>query len=226
MKRYTIAALLPLAACANEKLDLPSGNAAYSSIPAPAPGNTVRNYIIGPLDVMNVTVFQEPDLTVKDVQVDATGRVLLPLVGEMRAGGLTANELAHQIATQLSVRYLENPQVAVVISSSASQRVTVEGSVTDPGVFEIRGRTTLLDALAMAKGPTRVARINEVVVFRDINGQHTGAVFDVSAIRTGRMPDPEILGNDTVVVGFSNVKAAWRDFLSTAPLIAIFRPFG
>ena len=205
--------------------ELAAGSKAYDRFPAPVPGQPPQSYLIGPLDVINVSVFQEPDLSVQGAQVDAGGDVLLPLVGEIKAAGFSATDFAGQLRHRLGERYLENPQISVVVTSAASQRVTVDGSVTKPGVYEIRGRTTLIDALAMAEGPTRVARLKEVVVFRNIKGQRNGAVFDVPAIRSGRSPDPEILGNDTVVVGLSNVKAAWRDFLSTVPLIAIFRPF-
>jgi polysaccharide export outer membrane protein len=84
---------------------------------------------------------------------------------------------------------------------------------------------TLLQALAVARGPTRVAAVDEVVVFRMVDGKRQGALFDVNAIRKGRAPDPQILGNDMVVVGFNAVKGAYRDFLQTAPVFAIFRNF-
>jgi polysaccharide export outer membrane protein len=208
--------------CANEPIHLPNGAAAYNQFPAPALGRQEREYLIGPLDVISVTVFQEPDLTVSNVPVDSNGKVILPLIGEVTAGGEGANAFARDIAARLSERYLVNPQVSVVVTSSSSQRVTVEGAVIDPGVFEIRGRTTLLDAMALAKGPTRVAQTDKVVVFRDINGVHMGAVFDLIAIRTGNMADPEIRGDDTVVVGISHGKTAYRDILSTLPIIGTF----
>jgi polysaccharide export outer membrane protein len=213
-------ALAGLSACA--KPDLPSGAAAYERIPAPVEQQTVRNYRIGPLDTINITVFQEPDLTLQAVQVDAAGSLLLPLIGTVQAAGKTANELAAEVASRLEKRFLENPQVSVIVASSVSQKVVVEGSVNEAGVYEIKGRTTLIEALAMAKGTNRVAALDEVVIFRDINGQRMGALFDVGKIRRGEMDDPEILGNDTVVVGFSYLKGAWRDFLTTAPLIGAF----
>jgi polysaccharide export outer membrane protein len=214
-----------LAGCSHPS-QLPSGVAAYGVIPAPSTEQAVQDYHIGPLDKINITVFGEEDLSLDDVQVDAAGNILLPLVGKVQAGGKTANELSVEVANRLSEQYLKNPQVSVIVSSSVSQKVIVEGSVNEAGVFEIRGQTTLLEALAMAKGVSRVADLKQVVVFRDIKGQREGALFDVSAITKGEANDPAILGNDVVVVGVSHVKAAWRDFLTTAPLIAVFRPFG
>lgn len=204
---------------------LPRGTAAYATIPAPAASTSPVDYRIGPLDVLSINVFREPDLTFKEVQIDAGGNLLFPLIGSVQAVGKTANELSRELADRLNERYLRNPQVAVVVVSSVSQRVTVEGNVTEPGVYEIGGRSTLLEALARAKSPTRVAALDQVVVFRKIDGQRMGAVFNVADIRRGRSPDPEILGGDVVVVGFSAVKGAFRDFLSSAPLLNIFRTF-
>ena len=109
--------------------------------------------------------------------------------------------------------------------TSQSQRVTVEGSVNAPGVYEIGGSATLLEALARAQSPTATAKLNEVIVFRVVDGQRMGAVFDLRRVRAGLDADPRILGGDTVVVGFSQVRGVFRDFLSATPLLALFRPF-
>lgn len=204
---------------------LPHGASAYAAVPAATADRPPSDYRINPLDVLSVTVFREPDLTFKELQVDASGSLLFPLIGNVRAAGKTANELSTEMAERLDQRYLRNPQVSVVIASSVSQRVTVEGSVNEPGVYEIGGAATLLEALARAKSPTRTAALNQVVVFRTVNGQRMGAVFNIGDIRNGRAPDPAILGGDVVVVGFSSVKGAFRDLLSTAPLLNVFRPF-
>jgi polysaccharide export outer membrane protein len=216
-------ALLP--GCAsNDTSQLPRDASAYALFPPPQADAAVRNYLISPLDILAVTVFQEPDLSVRDMQVDSGGNVILPLIGKLRASGKTSEQLSNEVAHALNVKYLTNAQVTVIVQAATSQKVTVEGSVTEPGVYEIRGRTTLLDALAMAKGTSRVAALTQVVVFREINGQRMGALFDVKQISSGRARDPEILGNDTVVVGLSSVKAVWRDILIASPLVSAFRP--
>ncbi|WP_294260858.1 polysaccharide biosynthesis/export family protein [uncultured Sphingomonas sp.] len=225
-RKSAILSMLPLAAC-QPSLDksVARGPAAYDVIPALNPDVQPGEYRIGPLDTLDVTVFQEPDLSQKGLRVDAAGRVLVPLIGQIQASGQTAVELSKTIAAQLGQRYLVNPQVTVSVVSAVSQRVSVEGSVNEAGVYEIAGRTSLLQALALAKGTSRTAALSQVVVFRNINGQRNAAVFNVSDIRRGAAPDPEIQGNDLIVVGFSNVKAGFRDFLSSSPLLAIFRPF-
>jgi len=210
---------LLLTGCAH-KPSLPGGDAAYQLIPAPDLKRPIDGYRIGPLDTLSVTVFQEPDLTANAIQVDASGNVILPLIGEVAAAGKTSTGFAREIAAKLSVKYLTDPQVSVIVSESVSQHVTVEGSVTEPGVYAIKGRTTLLDALAMAKGTSNVAALDEVAVFRDVDGHRIGGVFDVGKINRGLAPDPELIGSDTVVVGLSNVKSAWRDILTASGLIS------
>nr|WP_317892196.1 polysaccharide biosynthesis/export family protein [uncultured Sphingomonas sp.] len=214
-----------LSACQSPRAGLPHGPDAYAVIPPPAAGTTRGAYRIGPLDVLAITVFQEPELSQRDVQVDASGNLLMPLVGTVQARGKTAHQLSREIAGRLGTEYLVDPQVTVTVTASVSQQVTVEGNVTMPGVYDITGAPTLLEALARARSPTRVARLQEVVVFRTIDGRRAGAVFDVAAIRNGRAPDPELLGGDVVVVGFDAVKGAFRDFLTTAPLVSAFRTF-
>jgi polysaccharide export outer membrane protein len=183
------------------------------------PGEKSVDYVIGPLDVLTITVFREPDLSLDEVPVDASGSIIFPLVGQISVAGKTSTEVTSLIRDRLGERFLVDPQVSVNIKSSVSQKVTVEGQVTEPGVFELQGQTSLLQALAMAKGPTRVAKLSEVVVFREQAGKRYAAMFDVSAIRRGEAADPQILGNDTVVVGLSQSKSLLRDFLATAPLL-------
>lgn len=220
LAQLSLAASL-LSGCAH-KSTLPSGADAYLNIPAPRADHPVDEYKIGPLDTLSVTVFQEPDLSQAAVQVDASGNVLLPLIGQVKADEKTSTQLATEIGAKLEAKYLTNPQVSVLVTQSVSQHVTVDGSVTEPGVYAIQGRTSLLDALAMAKGTSRVAALDQVAVFRMVDGKRVGGVFDVDKINRGLALDPEIKGDDTIVVGLSNVKSAWRDILTAAPLLTTF----
>lgn len=222
--KLTAALLLSLGACAGPRPVLPAGTAAYGVIPA-AVENEPIDYRIGALDELSINVFREQELSLDKLRVDAGGNLLFPLIGQLHAGGKTTEDLSREIAARLDARFVRNPQVTVTVTSSQSQRVTVEGSVTEPGVYEIGGNATLLEALARARSPTAVARLNEVIVFRRTGAQRTGAVFDVRRIRAGLDADPRILGGDTVVVGYSQLKGSFRDFLSAAPLLAVFRPF-
>ena len=229
MKRLYVATAAMLfalsAGCSTTPTTLPRGEAAYAVF-APASANNVqRDYRLGPLDVVSIVVFQEPELSFQNLQIDASGNLLFPLVGSVRAQGKTATELSAEVADRLN-RFLVDPQVTVAVASSVSQRVTVEGAVTQPGVYDVKGSSSLLESLALARSPTRVAKLNEVVVFRNVNGERHGAVFDVKRIRAGLDPDPEIIGGDVVVVGFSFVQEAWRDFLTAAPILNVFTRVG
>jgi polysaccharide export outer membrane protein len=161
---------------------------------------------------------------VKAVQVDAAGQLSLPLVGAVPAAGMTAAQLSHELEQRFGAKYLRDPQVTATVATAVSQKVVVQGEVTEPGVYDLKGPTTLLEALSMAKGELRTAALNQVVVFRTVNGKRMGAVFDVQAIRDGKANDPQIVGDDMVVVGFSSAKRFWRDIISSAPLLNIFRP--
>jgi polysaccharide export outer membrane protein len=216
-----------LAGCATNRADysaLPSGGAAYAVIPSSSNNISTADYRIGALDTLDVTVFEEPDLSVKAMPVDAAGTIALPLIGPVSAKGKTASELSRELGNLFNRRYLRNAQVTVTVASSVSQKVSVQGEVTEPGVYQLLGPTTLLGVLSLAKGETEIAALDQVVVFRTINGQRMGAVFDVRAIRSARASDPAIQGNDIVVVGYSAARRFWQDVVRTAPMFNIFRP--
>lgn len=218
-----LASSMVLGGCFKPSSDLPSGAAAYDLIPAANASAARESYKIGLLDVLSIRVFQEPDLSFESIQVDAAGSFNFPLVGEVDAVGMTPIELSNLLEASLGERYIRDPQVVVGVISSAAQRVTVEGNVTEPGVYEITGSSSLLEAIARAQGLTRLAVVDEIVVLRTVDGQPMGAVFDLQAIREGRVPDPEILGGDKIVVGFSGLKGVYRDLLQAGSLFNVFR---
>lgn len=225
----TVAGVAPLllAGACQPKLDpaVRGGEVAYQTFPPIDTSAALPDYLIGPLDTLDVNVFGEPDVSVRGVKVDVNGRMSLPLIGSQQASGKTVAQLERDLAAALGARYLVNPKVAVNVMAVASQRVTVEGSVTQPGVYDISGRTSLLQAIALARGTTQVAALDEVVVFRNQNGKRLAAVFEVDRIRRGEVADPTINNGDVVVVGYSNIKGTVRAILQAAPFINVFRPF-
>lgn len=188
-------------------------------------GMASGDYVIGATDLLSVAVFQVPDLSFEEIRVDAAGNLQMPMIGSVVAAGLTPNELSNAIARRLAERYLRNPQVTVTVKEAASQKVTIDGAVTQPGVYEMRGRTTLMQAVAMAQGPIREADVRSVAVFRVVGGQRMVAVFDLAAIRNGRAEDPVILGDDIVVVDTSRLSALLRDAVQALPAVAAFAYF-
>lgn len=186
-----------------------------------APSNPKSNaYKIGPDDVIDVAVFKVPELS-KSAQVNETGNVNLPLVGEFPAVGRTTREIEQDLTKTLGAKYLRNPQVNVTVKEYNSQRVTLEGDVKKPGIYPFRGRMTLLQLVASAGGFETTAD-TEVIIFRGTDGKTSAAKFDFEAIRAGTAKDPELSSGDVVIVNASAAKAAFQNVLKALPLVGLF----
>lgn len=181
-------------------------------------------YRVGAQDLLEISVFQVGDLN-RTVRVNSNGQISLPLIGVVQAGGNTVQELEKLIATKLSESYLQEPQVSVFVKEFTSQRVTIEGAIEKPGIYPITGKTSLLQAIAMGGGVTDLANLQGVVVFRTVDGQRMAAVFDLKQIRAGDAPDPQIYGDDIVVVDQSGAKTGLRQLLQTIPAFNLFRVY-
>lgn len=184
---------------------------------ATKPGSTA--YRIGPLDVIEVSVFKVPELS-KVAQVSEIGTLNLPLVGEIKAAGRSAREVEQELTAKLGAKYLRNPQVTVFVKEYNSQRVTIDGAVRRPGVYPIAGQMSLLQVIATAQGLSDVADAT-VVVFREVNGRQAAARFDVGEIRDGTRKDPEVKPGDVIVAGTSNLKEG-LNVLKVLPLAGLF----
>lgn len=181
-------------------------------------------YYIGPQDLLEISVFQVEDLN-RTVRVNSQGQVSLPLVGTVQAGGKTVQQLEVHIAQLFSETYLQDPQVTVFVKEFTSQRVTLEGQIKNPGIYPLTGRTSLLQALAMAGGVTDLANLQGIVVFRTVDGQRMAAVFDLKEIRAGNAEDPLVYGDDVVVVDQSGARTGLRRILETIPVFNLFRVY-
>jgi polysaccharide export outer membrane protein len=215
-----------LAACSSQLYKaLPSQDAAYAIIPPIDKVQAPTQYLIVPGDVVSLSVFGEPDLTFEKLPVDDAGFIQVPLVGAVHVASLTPDNASKLIAAKLGARFLRNPDVTLNVIEQTGQTVTVEGQVMKAGSYPTDSQTTLLGAIALAQSPTRIAKLDEVVVFRTVNNERMAARFDLSRIRAGRDPDPQILGGDVVVVGFSQAKSIYRDMLQAAPIFNVFTRF-
>lgn len=179
------------------------------------------DYRVGPLDVLDIEVFGTEDLT-RSVRVSASGEFTLPLIGRIAAAGSTVTEIEETVAARLRENYMENPQVTVFVKEYLSQRVTVEGAVREPGIHPLTGRTSLLQIIAMSNGLDELANPEGIVVYRVMEGKRYAAAFDIREIRAGRMVDPEIIGDDIVVVDYSGARSGLKDFLMSVPAFAFF----
>jgi polysaccharide biosynthesis/export protein len=187
--------------------------------------NMVRpDYVIGPDDVIAVNVFQVPDLS-GTVQVDTEGNVLLPLIGSVPAAGRTVGQLSQQIAAAYGSRYVRDPKVTVSVKSSESLKVTVDGAVMQPGIYPISSGTTLMQAIALAKGPDTKLASSKVAIYRTVGQNRTAAVFDLSDIRDGKVQDPQLQAHDIVVVDTSGVRKFLQDISPIAPFAVLGAAF-
>jgi polysaccharide export outer membrane protein len=185
---------------------------------AATPGSSA--YRIGALDVLDISVFQVPELT-KTVQVADTGTINLPLVGEVSVVGKTAQEVERALTAKLGAKYIQDPQVTVYVKEYNSQQITVEGAIKKPGVFPLKGKTSLLQVIALADGFDPNSDWT-VLILRQSNGKRSAAKFDVNAIQKGRAEDPLLQPGDVVVAGSSAIKAGFNSILKALPVAGLF----
>ena len=136
---------------AEEKGQAPDVNLETKTVP-----DTPRDYIIGAEDLIEVSVYELPDMN-KTVRVSGEGLISLPFVGEIKAEGLTQQELEKTIKGLLSERYITNPQVTVFIKEYKSKRASVIGAVENPGSYPLIGKRTILEIISEAGGITERA---------------------------------------------------------------------
>jgi polysaccharide export outer membrane protein len=139
-----------------------SGGAAPLPIVQVAYGDS--EFRLGPDDVIEVSVYQEKELSAT-VPVRPDGKISIPLIGEMPASGKTATELQREISLRYA-KFISEPAVTVVVKEVNSPKVSVLGEVKNPGMYKIKDRATVLDAIAMAGGTTEYAKRDKVTLIR------------------------------------------------------------
>jgi polysaccharide export outer membrane protein len=162
-----------------------------------------RDYIIGPEDMLEITVWRNTDLS-RLVQVRPDGRISLPLIGDVTAVGKTPTQLTAEISMKLK-EYKENPSVAIVVKEVNSYAIYVLGEVGKPGKYPLKTKTTLLQGITIAGGFTPIAARNRLVVFRfNDNGANGNeklkASYDDIVLRDGSQQNLELKPGDTIVV--------------------------
>lgn len=218
---FTILILLTLGACSNgPRPQADTGAAAYEMLGRTSLENS-GGYRLSPGDELSINVYYEPEMNFDKVVVDSGGRIPFPYIGFVKAEGLTAEELAQVITKGLANRYVVDPQVSISVLEAASQKLIVEGEVEKPGSYPVKGKSTLLEALAVAGGPKRTAKLDQVIVFRQRTDGVYAARFNLKEIRANAQPNPMLEGGDTVVVGINEASRFYRDILQIAPLLTI-----
>jgi len=193
-----------------------------SELPAPDPAesmNSARPYYVGPYDKLTIDVYGMPGLANREVQVDASGKITYPLAGAVAVSGRTTREIEQLMAERLQANFLRNPQVTVLLKENASQLVTVDGQVARPGRYPVIGEMSLVQVMSLAGGTNDNSKLDDVVIFRTVNGQKLAALYDLKAIRHGQYADPEVFANDVVMVGDNVARRYFKDLLQAVPII-------
>jgi protein involved in polysaccharide export with SLBB domain len=164
----------------------------------------LRAYTIQPSNLIEIRVSQDSALNTV-VRVDANGDIPFPLIGMVKVRGATPEQLEKQIAELLEKDYIRNPQVSVLLKEYAKPKINVTGSVIVPGTYEITGRTTLLEAIALAGGPSEKADLSKI--------RHTkttmpspaaptkqSIVYNAQSIINAKQEDPEVGDGDNIHV--------------------------
>jgi len=163
------------------------------------------SYLLAPNDVVEIKVFQEDDLEAK-LRISQKGTITFPLIGLVSVGGKTPQDAAAAIREALAKDYLVNPQVTVTVLDYGKRRFTVLGQVQRAGSYDMpdREKVTLLDAIAMAGGYTRIADPAKITLRRKSGGKEIVLKFNAKAIaRDGAVESVEIQPGDIITIGES-----------------------
>ena len=199
-------------------LAVPYGSAQPATTAPPPSG-----YVLGPDDQILIRALDGFDIGDKPVLIGTNGNITLPLIGRVKAAGLTVEQLETELASRLKV-YVQDPQISVTVTEFRSQPVSVFGAVTTPGVVQLRGRKTLYEVLSMAGGPRETAG-STVSIIRllengpiplpgagpDPTGRYSSAELDMQEILDGKNPaaNIEIKPHDVISVSQGNGRTVY-----------------
>ncbi|MGH9470468.1 MAG: polysaccharide biosynthesis/export family protein [Terriglobia bacterium] len=191
------ALLVPAPAAAGQKKAEKGAATSSGRLNVPA-GPT---YIIAPGDVLDISVWKEPDLSFRGLPVRPDGKISLPLINDVQAAGLTAMQLANSVTQRLK-KYVEDPLVTVVVTEVNSQRYYVLGEVAHAGVFPLLPGITVLQALSAAGGFTEFANPKKIYILRNENGGQQKFPFNYKDVVAGKNLNENIQlrPGDTIIV--------------------------
>jgi len=159
------------------------------------------DYVIGAGDTLQIAVWKEPDVSVPTVVVRPDGRIAIPLIKDVVVGGKTPEQAEKEITALLS-KYINTPNVTVVVATTSSKKVYVLGGVKKEGPLPYTYRMSVIQALSEAGGLTEYAKRKKIYVLRTENGKDYRLPFDYDAVIKGEKMEQNIqlLAGDTVVV--------------------------
>jgi polysaccharide biosynthesis/export protein len=158
------------------------------------------NYVIGSQDMLDISVWREPDFS-RTVPVRPDGKISLPLLNDMQAAGLTPSQLAAELTKSLN-KFVTNPQVTIIVTQINSQRFYVLGEAARPGAYTLIPEMTILQALSNAGGFTPYANSKKIYLLREENGKQQKLLFNYKDVIGGKRTEQNIVlqNGDTIVV--------------------------
>jgi len=158
------------------------------------------NYVIGPQDMLDISVWKEPELS-RNVPVRPDGKITLPLLNDVQAAGLTPGQLAAAITEGLK-KFETAPQVTVIVATIKSQRFYILGEAGHPGAYDLLPNMTVLQAISSGGGFTLYAKRTKIYVLRQENGKQVKYPFNYKEVLAGKNSEQNIIlkAGDTIVV--------------------------
>ena len=158
------------------------------------------NYIIGAQDVLDIAVWKEPSVS-RTVPVRPDGKISLPLIDDVQAAGLTPMQLTSVLADKLK-KYIDEPQVTVIVTQINSQRVYIIGQVARPGAFPLLPNMTILQALSTAGGLAQFANGKKIYLLRTEDGKPVKYPFNYKDVVGGKKPEQNLVlkAGDQIIV--------------------------
>ena len=184
---------------AQEATEIQKAAKAATSAPA-RPATDDPNYVIGAQDVLDVSVWKEPEVS-RTVPVRPDGKISLPLLNDVQAAGMTPTQLAAQITDSLK-KYVANPQVTIIVTAINSQRIYLLGEVSRAGAYPLLPGMTILQALSSGGGFTQFANTKKIYLMRVENGKQQKFPFNYKDVIAGKHSEQNVLlkAGDTIVV--------------------------
>ena len=196
-----VLAAVPARAAQNAEKSTAEGQTAVagSETKEPEQSKSASEYVIGAQDELDISVWKEPDLSRK-VPVRPDGKISLPLLNDVQAAGLTPTQLADSIKEILR-KYVNQPQVTVIVTAMNSQRIFIMGEVNKPGALMLLPGMTIIQAIASAGSFTQFANSKKIYVLRDEGGKQNRYYFNYkAAVRGDTSQDFDLKPGDTIVV--------------------------
>jgi len=187
-------------AASNKQPAAQSGAADTNAAAEKAAATQDPNYVIGAQDVLDVSVWKEPEVS-RTVPVRPDGKISLPLLNDVQAAGMTPSQLAAQITVSLK-KFVTSPQVTVIVTTINSQRIYIIGEVARPGAFPMLPGMNVLQGLSSAGGFTQFAKTKSIYVLRMEDGKQQKYPVNYKEVVSGKHPEQDISlkAGDTIVV--------------------------